>query len=92
MNPQPTPTPKPADNSATRMLFFLYLALLIIGGLNWGLYAINKDFDLVDMVGKAIQGVSYSLTARIVYAIVGICALLAALSAATSSSAIFASN
>ena len=47
-----------SSNSGLRILFFIYLVLIVIGGLNWGLVAIDKNLDLVEMVGKAVQGVS----------------------------------
>lgn len=46
--------------------------LVIIGGLNWGLVAINKDWDLV---AKIFGGVD-SVWARIIYALVGLAALV----------------
>ena len=91
--PQPTPTPQPASsNSGTRVIFVLFLILIIVGGLNWGLIAIDKNLDLVEMLGKAIQGTSYSLTSRVVYGLVGISAVLVALLSAASSSSIYATN
>ena len=81
-----------SSNSGIRILFYIYLVLIVIGGLNWGLVAIDKNLDLVEMVGKAVQGVSYSLTSRIVYGLVGICALLTALLSIANPSAIFATN
>ena len=47
----------------------LVAILLIVGGLNWGLVGVF-NFDLV----AAIFGAS-SILARIVYAVVGLCAL-----------------
>ncbi|MFD2617926.1 DUF378 domain-containing protein [Terrilactibacillus laevilacticus] len=46
------------------------LALLIIGGINWGLIGFF-NFDLV----AAVFGGQNSALARIIYGIVGICAL-----------------
>ncbi|MGM5483215.1 MAG: DUF378 domain-containing protein [Nanobdellota archaeon] len=46
------------------------LVLLIIGGLNWGLYGLFNKVDLVD----AVFG-GYNVISRIVYALVGVSAL-----------------
>ncbi len=48
------------------MACWLAYALVIIGALNWGLYAIDKKLDLV----AYILG-DYSMAARIVYGLVG---------------------
>lgn len=48
----------------------IILALLIIGGINWGLIGL-LGFDLVAF----IFGSSAALGARIVYIIVGVCAV-----------------
>ncbi len=44
--------------------------LVVIGGLNWGLVAINANYDVV----AAVLGAG-SIIARIVYALVGISAI-----------------
>jgi hypothetical protein len=44
--------------------------LVIIGGLNWGLYAISQELNLVALI---FQG--YSAVSRIVYGLVGIAAV-----------------
>lgn len=41
--------------------------LLVIGGLNWGLIAINVDYDLVAKLGDSV--------AKIVYYLVGLAAV-----------------
>ncbi|WP_313538297.1 DUF378 domain-containing protein [Enterococcus sp.] len=46
------------------------LALLIIGGINWLLVGLF-EFDLVAM----LTGSSTSIAARVIYVIIGICAL-----------------
>ncbi|TGA97166.1 DUF378 domain-containing protein [Sporolactobacillus shoreae] len=46
------------------------LAFLVIGGINWGLIGFFR-FDLI----AAIFGGSYTALARIIYGIVGLCAL-----------------
>lgn len=52
------------------MLDKIALALLIVGGINWGLIGIFQ-FDLVAW----ICGGQGSVFARIIYTVVGICAL-----------------
>ncbi|MBR2503123.1 MAG: DUF378 domain-containing protein [Oscillospiraceae bacterium] len=51
------------------MLYKICIALLIVGGINWGLISI-LNFDLVAFIFGA-----GSLLARIVYTIVGIAAI-----------------
>jgi len=53
-----------------KTLDVIVAVLLVIGGLNWGLVGIFK-FDLV----AAIFGGQTAIVSRIVYTIVGICAL-----------------
>jgi uncharacterized membrane protein YuzA (DUF378 family) len=53
-----------------RVVYRIALALIIIGGLNWGLIGFF-DFNLVD----ALFGVDSALS-RIVYALVGLSAVL----------------
>ncbi|HLD98297.1 MAG TPA: DUF378 domain-containing protein [Candidatus Nanoarchaeia archaeon] len=50
---------------------WIALVLVIIGGLNWGLVAINSSWDVVAMIGGGMSGI----LARIVYALVGLAAL-----------------
>ncbi len=45
------------------------MALVIIGGLNWGLFGISQDLNLVALI------FGYSVLARIVYILVGLSAL-----------------
>ena len=52
------------------MFYKLCLALLIVGGINWGLIGLFS-FDLVAF----LLGGSASLLARIVYTVVGIAAI-----------------
>ena len=52
------------------MLDRIALVLLIIGGINWGLFGLF-EFDLVAW----ICGGAYPLAARIIYTLVGLCAL-----------------
>ena len=49
------------------VLDWIALVLVIIGGLNWGLVAINPAYNIVSMLG--------SMVATIVYALVGLAAL-----------------
>lgn len=45
--------------------------LLIVGGLNWGLFAIDPRYDLVALIGGGPEGV----LAKVIYALVGLSAL-----------------
>lgn len=53
-----------------KTLDFIALGLLIVGGLNWLLFGLF-EFDLV----AAIAGGPTTMFAKIIYVIVGICAL-----------------
>ncbi len=48
--------------------------LVIIGGLNWGLVAINNEWDLVAKIFG--QGDPAGAFAKIIYAIVGLAAIV----------------
>ncbi len=87
-----TPAPASTSNATTRAIFYLFFALLVIGGLNWLLYGINKDYDLVALLGGMIEGDKYGTFARIVYALVGVSALVATGLAAGNTKAIFTST
>ncbi|MBP1907901.1 uncharacterized membrane protein YuzA (DUF378 family) [Methanolobus bombayensis] len=50
-------------------LDWIAMILVIIGGLNWGLFGISSNLNLVDMI------FGYSIIARIVYILVGLSAL-----------------
>lgn len=52
------------------VLDWIALVLVIVGGLNWGLFAINPSLDLV-----ALLFGGYSIVARVVYGLVGLAAL-----------------
>lgn len=52
------------------ILDWIALILVIIGGLNWGLVAINANYDVVALILGA-----GSVLARIVYGLVGLAAL-----------------
>lgn len=56
---------------AKSMLDWIALILLIVGGLNWGLIAINPSWDIV----STIFGGASALLARVVYGLVGLSAL-----------------
>lgn len=58
------------------MLKTISAVLLVIGGLNWGLYGLFT-FDLVAW----ICGGSYTLLARIIYTLVGVAAIVWTISA-----------
>jgi uncharacterized protein len=75
--PSPRPTGAGADTAAChskefdmRSLDVVAAVLLVIGGLNWGLWGLFQ-FDLV----AAIFGGSSAILARVVYAVVGIAAV-----------------
>lgn len=50
-------------------LDWIALVLVINGGLNWGLFGISQDLNLVALI------FGYSIIARIVYIVVGLSAL-----------------
>ncbi|MBS3071818.1 DUF378 domain-containing protein [Candidatus Pacearchaeota archaeon] len=52
-------------------LDWIALVLIIIGGLNWGLIAINSSWDVVAAIGGGMTGT----VARIIYGLVGLAAL-----------------
>lgn len=55
-----------------KALHAIAFILVVIGGLNWGLVAINPGYDLVALLGS----VTASIVATVVYALVGISALV----------------
>ncbi|ADE36113.1 DUF378 domain-containing protein [Methanohalophilus mahii] len=50
-------------------LDWIAIALVVIGGLNWGLFGISQDYNLVALI------FGYSAIARVVYILVGLAAL-----------------
>lgn len=48
---------------------WIAMALVIIGGLNWGLVGLSQDLNLVELI------FDYSIIARIVYILVGLSAI-----------------
>ncbi|MEL4304505.1 DUF378 domain-containing protein [Methanococcoides sp. LMO-2] len=50
-------------------LDWIAIALVVIGGLNWGLVGISQDYNLVALI------FGYSIIARVVYLLVGLSAL-----------------
>jgi len=74
-------------NNTTRNIFYLCISLVVIGALNWGLYAISKDYDLV----AALLG-EYSYGARFVYLLVGLSGLWVIISSIANSSVIYATD
>lgn len=81
-----------AKNNGIRLVFMIFLALIIVGGLNWGLVSINKKWDLVEMLGNLIQKQEYSVVSRIVYALVGVAAIVVLSLAVSSNKAIYNNN
>ncbi len=55
-----------------KALHAIAFVLVVVGGLNWGLVAINPGYDLVAWLGS----VTASIVATVVYALVGISALV----------------
>lgn len=55
-----------------KALHAIAFILVVIGGLNWGLVAINPAYDLVALLGS----VTASVVATVVYALVGLSALV----------------
>ncbi len=49
---------------------FIAKLLIVVGGLNWGLIAINADWNLVNMLFG-----SWPMVERIVYGVVGLAAI-----------------
>lgn len=85
--PNPTPAPPASSNAATRTWFYIFLVLVLIGGLNWGLVSVNQDYDLVALLlGDGSMG------ARAVYALVGIAAIIVIILSLGNCNAIFATN
>ena len=74
--------------SGSQIVFYIFLVLLIIGGLNWGLYAVDQKYDLVELIGDSLFG-PYSLFARIVYALVAVAAVVIAVMSLTASNDIY---
>lgn len=54
-----------------KALHAIAFILVVVGGLNWGLVAINPAYDLVAWLGS----VTASVVATVVYALVGLSAL-----------------
>lgn len=52
------------------VLYWIAFVLLMIGGLNWGLYGLFNGFDLVAMLFGSI-----AIVAQIVYVLVGLSAI-----------------
>ena len=67
--------------------FIISLVLLIIGGLNWGLIAINSNWDLVKNLFPNTG--TQEIIRRIIYGLVGIAAVLALLLSMTNFNDIF---
>jgi len=63
-------------NFFLRGILYFCIVLVIIGGINWGLYAINKNVDIIDAFGNLVYGEHYSIFSRIVYGCVAIASLI----------------
>jgi uncharacterized membrane protein YuzA (DUF378 family) len=75
------------QNNGIRSVFLIFLVLVLVGALNWGLYSIDKDNDLV----KMLLG-DYSMPSRVVYGLVGISAVIILILSGGAMSSIFATN
>ena len=67
--------------------FIISMALLIIGGLNWGLIAINSNWDLVKSLFPNTG--AQEVVRRIIYGLVGLAALVVFLLCLTNFNDIF---
>ncbi len=75
------------QNNGVRAAFLICLVLVIIGALNWGLYSMDKDNDLVKMALG-----DYSMPSRFVYGLVGISALIIIILSGGAMTSIYATN
>jgi uncharacterized membrane protein YuzA (DUF378 family) len=66
-----------------RAVNIITLVLVIVGGLNWGLYAIDPSYDLVAAIGGGPEGA----LAKIVYGLVALSAIWQAVVLGSSMSA-----
>jgi len=89
---QVTPTPAPSNNGTTRALFYIFLGLVIIGGVNWGFYSFDKNYDLVAFVFGFLGDNGYNMGSKAVYGLVGFSSLIVIGLALGANSAIFATN
>jgi uncharacterized membrane protein YuzA (DUF378 family) len=55
-----------------KALHTIAFILVVVGGLNWGLVAINPGYDLVALLGS----VTSSVVSTLVYALVGVSAVV----------------
>ena len=69
--------------SAVKIIFFICVVLLIIGGLNWGLYAINPSADLVAMIAGT------SVFAKIIYALIAAAAVVVSIMSFTNTADVY---
>ena len=71
-------------NNTTRNIFYLCIGLVVVGSLNWGLYTISKDYDLV----ASLFG-DYSYGSRFVYLLVALAGIWIIISSIANSSVIY---
>ena len=70
--------------NAALVVYYILLALLFIGGLNWGLYAISPSANVVE----AIFGMG-SVVSKVIFVLVALAALAAIILTFASNSNIF---
>ena len=51
------------------LIYNLYILLVLIGALNWGLVAINPKYNIVDNIPNEV-------VKRVIYAVIGVSALI----------------
>ena len=69
--------------NSSKLIFIICLVLIIIGGLNWGLYAIDPSYNLV----SALFGTT--MVASTVYLLIAVAAITAVLLSLTNQSDIY---
>jgi uncharacterized membrane protein YuzA (DUF378 family) len=79
--PGPTPHPHPEKKpTMNQVLFWVYLALIVIGGINWGLVAINPKYDIVAQLFSSVNQDSDIMevnpVGKVVYILIAISAIL----------------
>jgi len=51
-------------------IYLILKFIVIIGALNWGLYAINKDYNIVEVIGSFFSNDSKELIIKMIYVII----------------------
>ena len=82
--PSPTPHPHRPHNTDSptmrQVLFWIYLSLIVIGGINWGLVAINPKWDVVAQLFSSMDPDSEVMgvnpIGKVVYLLIAISSIL----------------